>query len=462
MFLASLLFSAHGYMKFDRPPSTHSFATGHVGESVHFTDLMKDHSAEFTKNASRVIGIGDIDSYAGFFTTNTTLDNNMFIWYFPAQNKDPNAPLVIWLQGGPGGSSMFGLFAEMGPFDLDSNLKILDRPTSWNKKYAMLFIDNPVGAGFSYTTKNGYCTNTKVEVAQNLHSLLKQFYQVFTEQQPNDLYITGESYAGHYVPGIAAYIHAQNPTDPRPIPLKGIAIGDGWVDPVIQVTGYPTLMFSLGLANTQQQAVIQDYCDRTEAAIKNNQMLKAFDIWDEMLNGDEYPYPNYFHNITGSNDYDNFMNTNAPESFGYYYQYLQQAYVRNAIHVGNHPFNDGSACEKALLPDFMVSFKQEVAMLMDNYKVLIYSGQLDIIIGASLTELYLPTIQWSGQNEFNSAERKIWRLTPSDPEVAGYVTTVKDFTWAMVRGAGHIVPADQPERALDMITRFIDNLPYPQ
>ena len=57
---------------------------------------------------------------------------------------------------------MFGLFAEMGPFQLDSTLKISDRPTSWNKQYSMLFIDNPVGAGFSYTNKNGYCTNTKV------------------------------------------------------------------------------------------------------------------------------------------------------------------------------------------------------------------------------------------------------------------------------------------------------------
>ena len=78
----------------------------------------------------------------------------MFMWYFPAQNKDPNAPLLIWLQGGPGGSSMFGLFSEMGPYSLGGpkGTTLLERPQSWNKKYGMLFIDNPVGEYISYFT----------------------------------------------------------------------------------------------------------------------------------------------------------------------------------------------------------------------------------------------------------------------------------------------------------------------
>ena len=86
--------------------------------------------------------------YSGFFTTNEEKTNHMFYWYFP--KKD--APLLIWLQGGPGGSSMFGLFAEMGPFNSNATLKLVKREAAWTSKYAMLFIDNPVGAGFSFTT----------------------------------------------------------------------------------------------------------------------------------------------------------------------------------------------------------------------------------------------------------------------------------------------------------------------
>ena len=129
---------------------------------------------------------------------------------------------------------MFGLFAEMGPFNSNSSLKLLTRETAWTSKYAMLFIDNPVGAGFSFTTKDsGYCNNTKVCVASNLFSLLQQFYGVFPEMLEQQLFITGESYGGHYVPGLAAYIHEHNiqrqeSNEGVHIPLAGMAIGDGW------------------------------------------------------------------------------------------------------------------------------------------------------------------------------------------------------------------------------------------
>jgi|EP01049_Picozoa_sp_SAG25_P012024 vitellogenic carboxypeptidase-like protein len=79
-----------------------------------------------------------------------------------------------------------------------------------------------------------------------------------------------------------------------------------------------------------------------------------------MLNGDIWPYANLFHNMTGSNDYDNFMNTNAPASFGYYTQYLNQPSVRKMIHVGDKPFpNNPRQCELHLLADFMVDFKDD-------------------------------------------------------------------------------------------------------
>ena len=96
-------------------------------------------------------------------------------------------------------------------------------------------------------------------------------------------------------------------------------------------------------------------------------MLEAFNVWDEFLNGDVWPYGNYFHNISGLNDYDNFMNTNAPASFSYYAPYLNQASVRAALHVGNASYPSApAACEKHLLSDFMVSFVDELVTLLDS------------------------------------------------------------------------------------------------
>ena len=87
---------------------------------------------------------------------------------------------------------------------------------------------------------------------------------------------------------------------------------------MVQVSAYPEMMFGQGLIDSAQREIIQSYCDRTIAFILEGNMTAAFDVWDIMLNGDVFPYPNLFHNMTGSNDYDNLMNTNAPRSFGYY------------------------------------------------------------------------------------------------------------------------------------------------
>lgn len=76
------------------------------------------------KNATLVHGIGNITSYAGFVNVNETNDNNLFFWYFPAQDGNTSAPLLVWLQGGPGGASTFGLLVENGPFYLDANLTL--------------------------------------------------------------------------------------------------------------------------------------------------------------------------------------------------------------------------------------------------------------------------------------------------------------------------------------------------
>lgn len=459
--------------------------------------VLTGRDAGAARNASVVALPGwGFRSYSGFFTTQEATGNEMFFWYFPAQCTGcEKAPLLIWLQGGPGGSSLFGLFAEMGPFGLtnstaDPRLRLVPRAASWNTRYAMLFIDNPVGAGFSFTEDAaGYCKDTKGCVARNLYSLLQQFYQVWPEQLGNELYITGESYGGHYVPAFAAYIDTQNDAlrkrgpvaaPPRArvavgaapsavVPLAGMAIGDGWIDPVTMVPGYADMMYNLGLIDEAQRAAVRGFTDSTVAYIKAGQMAAAFRVWDRFLNGDIWPYGNYFHNATGLNDYDNYMNTNAPKSFDWYADYVNRPDVRRALHVGNATFNDGKACEMHLVADFMISLRDEFVQVLTaahaasgapKYKVLVYSGQLDIIIGAALTERFLAALPWAGQQAYLAAPRAVWRIDPADEEVAGYARQVGAFTQVVVRAAGHIVPGDQPERAFDMIDRFVRGRPY--
>ena len=110
-------------------------------------------------------------------------------------------------------------------------------------------------------------------------------------------------------------------------------MGDGWVDPVRQIDAYPEQMFGQGMISTSQKMTIRNICDEAIEAIRKGDMVGAFEVWDKMLNGDIWPYHNLFHNFTGSNDYDNMLNTNAPASFNYYSAYVNLPSVRKMIHV---------------------------------------------------------------------------------------------------------------------------------
>ena len=120
--------------------------------------------------------------------------SNLFFWLFEAQRVDPAAaPLLIWLNGGPGSSSMYGLFAEHGPFSvLPDGSGLSMRNVTWTNDYSVMYIDNPVGTGFSYTeSKDGFVTNQK-EVGQDLLTFLTKFYELYPKFQQRPLYICGQ------------------------------------------------------------------------------------------------------------------------------------------------------------------------------------------------------------------------------------------------------------------------------
>ncbi|RWR99926.1 putative serine carboxypeptidase CPVL-like protein, partial [Dinothrombium tinctorium] len=255
-----------------------------------------------------------------------------------------------------------------------------------------------------------------------------------------------------YVPAIAYKIHEER--ESANISLKGIAIGDGLCDPETMID-YGDFLYQIGLVDElQRQHFIREQ-KKVVDHIKSGRYSDAFYTFDALLNGD-FTSPSYFTNASGLTFYFNYLFTNEPKSFSYYTKYLSIANVRKMLHVGNLKFNDGEAVERHLLNDIMQSVKPWVAVLMNNYKTLIYSGQLDIIVAAPLTENFLRSVDWKYRNEYLAAKRRIWRVEASDEEVAGYVRKVHNFYQVVVRRAGHILPYDQPRTAFHMITRFVD------
>jgi len=199
-----------------------------------------------------------------------------------------------------------------------------------------------------------------------------------------------------------------------------------------------------------------------QAALLVNDTVTAFQVFDEMLNGDFQEYPTYYNNVTGLTNYFNFEQGDcgacAPD---YSSAWLDSN--RDLIHVGGLPYDSfNDTVEEYLVGDWMVGVVDMLVPLLEapDVKVLIYSGQNDVILGPPLTEQFLNDLNWAGKDEFASAPTVVWSV-PSvalNP-VAGYVKQTANFgglTYAVVRGAGHMVPGDQPERAYDLLTRFVE------
>ncbi|XP_059054790.1 venom serine carboxypeptidase [Achroia grisella] len=396
-----------------------------------------------------------IKSYAGYFTVNKAYDSNQFFWYFPAMLPDNKyAPVVVWLQGGPGATSLYGLFTENGPIKV-VNEKFVRRKYNWALNHHIIYIDNPVGTGFSFTKDvKGYCTD-EVQVGEQLYSTVMQFLQLFPELQQNKFFVTGESYAGKYVPALAYTIHKKNPSAKLKVNLKGVAIGNGLSDPQHQML-YSKYLYQIGLIDWNQEKVFSEFEQKTVSYIQSGKWEEAFNTFDTLLNGDLIDGKSIFYNMTGFNFYFNYLHTKdyTKEEFGIL---LQKSSVRKQIHVGNRPFNNGTEVEKHLKQDVMKSVAPWVAELLDNYYVVIYNGQLDIIVAYPLTVNYLRNLNFTGSEEYKTAKRYIWEV---DGEVAGYVKQAGKLVEILVRDAGHMVPGDQPKWALDLITRFTHEKTY--
>lgn len=428
---------------------------GDNGEPLFLTPYLeagkiKEAQTAALVNHSRIVGF---ESYTGFFTVDKRYNSNLFFWYFPAKNITAKTPVLLWLQGGPGASSLFGLFEENGPFYVSKNLKALPREYSWHHNHHLIYIDNPVGTGFSFTdSEEGYARN-ETQVGENLYQAIVQFFQLFPELRKNPFFASGESYGGKYVPAIGYTIHKNNPSAKVKINLQGLAIGNGYSDPLNQLN-YGDYLYQLGLIDSNAKDRFDG--DETAAAdcIKNNDYQCAFKIMDNLMDGD-VDGSSFFKNVSGFDTYYNYLHTaEDPTDELYLLGFLNLPETRKAIHVGDQPFHDldsENKVEKYLQHDILDSVAPWITDLLSNYRMLIYNGQLDIICAYPMMVNYLQNLSFDGAEEYKEAERYIFYV---DGEIAGYFKLVNNLLEVLIRDAGHMVPRDQPKWAYVMINTF--------
>lgn len=320
----------------------------------------------------------NVKSFSGY--ADVEKDQHIFWWFFETRNGDPkDAPLTVWINGGPGSSSMIGLFQELGPCGVGPDMKPYNNPYSWSNVSNMLFIDQPTTTGMSYSNPvpayednngvivqlpNNTCpdyaqsygtcgtyshpngslgTNSTASAAPNMWKTLQGFMGAFPQYSRNGFSFTTESYGGHYGPVFNAYFLEQNKkntTGAHKINLETVMIGNGWFDPLIQYQAYYN--YSIWPGNTYDY---DPYNDTVKAEWYNN-LYGEGNCVDQTkrcyatgLNSDCSAADNFCANkveslydiYSGRDEYDMRELTPDPFPYSYYVQYLNTPEVQKAI-----------------------------------------------------------------------------------------------------------------------------------
>eukprot|EP00928_Gymnodinium_smaydae_P005512 TRINITY_DN11876_c0_g2_i1.p1 TRINITY_DN11876_c0_g2~~TRINITY_DN11876_c0_g2_i1.p1 ORF type:complete len:539 (-),score=37.56 TRINITY_DN11876_c0_g2_i1:357-1919(-) len=470
-------------------------------------NCIADHS-----DSTEVRTLPDLDGVLperSLFAGYLNVSRRHYYYVFARAQSDPdNAPFFFWTNGGPGCSSVGeGLWMEHGPYKVNGRLVGVEpNPYSWNRFANVLYLEHPVGVGFSYSENaSDYKLLNDYQEADDLHDALEAFSALYPSFAPNKragLYLSGESYGGEYVPHLAHRImtghsHLLKST------LKGIIIANPALSCAADASGrsatlqyqmyfYHGLMsfeqFSKWSANRCDQGALalEEPCQQllmeAEEAIGTvNQQLhktKRSHQWrkmhrtvnDKSIEANFDPDHKYqsFCIANSTLDFATQQNANSPGCHplgdpGRMSDYLNRRDVQQALHV---------RVDKLVSPQWtdcagdwihytksnanvLTSYFEPLFNLTDptQFRVLIMSGDEDIgtcpgvITQACLSEL-------AGHVKRTST----WRPWMHNGITAGYYEQFDRYTYATVKGAGHTVPQYQPLTSFQLITRWLANV----
>ncbi|ODQ82062.1 hypothetical protein BABINDRAFT_160260 [Babjeviella inositovora NRRL Y-12698] len=446
------------------------------GDKVHARPMAKRPTAkhdetvtktEFPNHALRVkkanpekLGIDPkVNQYSGYLDI-LDQDKHFFYYFFESRNDPANDPVILWLNGGPGCSSMTGLFFELGPASIGADLKPIHNPHSWNSNASVIFLEQPVGVGYSYSSKLVGSTDA---AAVDVFAFLELFYQKFPQFLRNAFHIAGESYAGHYIPRFASEIinHAD-----RSFELTSVLIGNGITDSLIQYAYYQPMACGKG---GYKQVITDEQCTAMDSAFPRCKRLvqSCYDTGsafacvpaelycENKLMG---PYAD-----TGLNVYDIRMKCendgeNCYKQMDYIDEYMNLDEVKEALGAEVDIY---TLCDDTVFRNFIYSgdgpkpFQQYVKELLEHgVPVLLYAGDKDFICNWLGNHAWSDALDYTEHEGFAKTEMKKWHGI-TGAEGAGEVKNYGNFTFLRVYDAGHMVPFDQPENSLNMVNRWV-------
>lgn len=465
--------------------------------------ILLNFSLQATRNEVKEL-FGDLykgKMYSGYLETKIK-GNELFYVYALSQNNPSSDPIILWLNGGPGCSSLFGLFGEVGPvtsdnFDPDFKLN----PFSWNNNANLLAIEQPAGVGFSKTVDKDFLWTDDI-TAENLLAGIKDFLKEF-DLKDREFYISGESYAGVYIPFLATHMLEDTSTTDK-VNLKGVLIGNGLTD---FDTDVERSMVEFGFYHGLISA-------ETYNSFKRNCPHKPDELYPEEDYGKETNDGFFPRNVTHKcNEIRDVIRDNlgGNDVYGIYRPcpirrrislndpfYLNSQFTmkktilkklkeyknKNNNLIGLEPENDvwPSGCFDDITVDEFLNVKEvkdklnvydktqrwtqcfDINYNMSDsfkfYQETMHKYDIKVWVFSGTEDMCLPTLgtmRWINKLNFNVKTK--WKQWKVGKQVAGYVQEYEEgLVIVTVKGAGHMVPQDQRASAYKMFSAFIEGV----
>jgi len=440
--------------------------------------------------------------FSGYLSISDT--KHLHYWFTESSRAPEKDPVAFWTNGGPGCSGLLGFLTEQGPFRPNKDLTLTYNPYSWNTIANTVFIESPCGVGFSYSTDgtgDDYHTDDETTARDN-YILIQEFMKRFPQFRSNDLYITSESYGGHYMPTLAKYIVDRNTTgEDDPLNFRGFAVGNP------QTTFYSAIPASLD-TYWGHQIISKPLWDTFLSTCRNEthrpNLTECEGLFLKMYRsiGDLNPYALDYPVCTESTNSNglhpdeasafgrkygrgqrawlmNFMMESFRESFSetgfkmlkshmnlepvdgyepcaedYMTNYLNQMSVKQALHVNTEI--DWQDCSRSLRydqTDGKNSMVPTYKYLIDGkfgLNILVYSGDNDDVCGTIGAQDWI----WSMGYKVSG---RMWQPYTVNEQTAGYLTQWEGtgFGFATVHSAGHEVPTYKPDIALWLFDAYL-------
>ncbi|KAK4481769.1 hypothetical protein RD792_012680 [Penstemon davidsonii] len=448
----------------------------------------------------------NFQQYSGYITINDANHHQQqrqyFYYFVEAETEKPASikPLVLWLNGGPGCSSVgAGAFGEHGPFQPRGNI-LVKNDYSWNKEANILYLESPAGVGFSYSANKSFyeSVNDEITAKDNL-IFLENWFDKFPEYKNRDFFIAGESYAGHYVPQLANLIIKSK----AKINLKGVAIGNPLLEFNTDFNSRAEFLWSHGLISDSTYNKFTFVCNNSEirrqassgsltpvcynvikqVSTEIGKFIDSYDVTLDVCLSSVVMQSEVLNHIVSliiiiliiSNLDGYFLFTSWVFSMqkdeskidvcveDETIVYLNREDVKKALHVRLVGVKTWGICSEVVRYEMQNLEIPTIGILgslvKKGIRVLVYSGDQDSVLPFTATRSLVNGL---------AKDMKLNTTVPysawyEERQVGGWTQAYGDFlSFATIRGASHEAPLSQPERSLVLFTSFVGGKPLPQ